>query len=277
MTLERNDYRNYLQGEYSKSLHELITSVQNIRVNLSKASIIGSRDQEIVTFEEIFKYSSMANDKLHSLPIDQNTIANTSKFLSQVGDFSNSLGKSIVKNNNLSKRLWKYRKIKKESLQLENQLNNVVTDINEGRVKWGDIRKKVGGVLAKENPNSVKGQFNNMQKQVMQYPALIYDGPFSDNTLKITPKVNSEKYFWKSGPKIAENIIGKDKIKAIKLDTNEGKTNIGTYRFIADIKGRDNKNGNVTCEISKHGGKLVYLIDSRSIGQPKIDSKKQKV
>lgn len=32
-----------------------------------------------------------------------------------------------------------------------------------------------------------------MQKQVMQYPALIYDGPFSDNTLKITPKVNSEK------------------------------------------------------------------------------------
>lgn len=57
----------------------------------------------------------------------------------------------------------------------------------------GRHKKEVGGVLAKENPNSVKGQFNNMQKQVMQYPALIYDGPFSDNTLKITPKVNSEK------------------------------------------------------------------------------------
>ncbi len=54
------------------------------------------------------------------------------------------------------------------------------------------------------------------------------------------------------------------------------KLNIETYRFIADIKGRDNKNGNVTCEISKHGGKLVYLIDSRSIGQPKIDTKKAK-
>ncbi len=112
----------------------------------------------------------------------------------------------------------------------------------------------------------------------MQYPALIYDGPFSDNILKITPKVNSEKNISESqAKKIAQNIIGKDKIKSIKLDTNEGKTNIETYRFIADIKGRDNKEGNITCEISKHGGKLVYLIDSRSIGQPKIDTKKQKI
>ncbi len=35
----------------------------------------------------------------------------------------------------------------------------------------------------------------------MQYPALIYDGPFSDNILKITPKVNSEKIFLKVRPK----------------------------------------------------------------------------
>ncbi len=57
----------------------------------------------------------------------------------------------------------------------------------------GDIRKKVGGVLAKEDPNSIKGQFNNIQKQVMQYPSLIYDGPFSDNVLEITPRINSQK------------------------------------------------------------------------------------
>ncbi|MCR1935609.1 germination protein YpeB [Clostridium tepidum] len=276
MTLERNDYRNYLQGEYSKNLHELITSVQNIRVNLSKAPIIGSREQEIITFEEIFKYSSVATDKLHSLPIDQNTINNTSKFLTQVGDFSNSLAKSIVKDNNLSQSDYdNIEKLKKESLELENQLNNVVTDINEGRVRWGDIRKKVGGVLAKEDPNSIKGQFNNIQKQVMQYPSLIYDGPFSDNVLEITPRINSQKKITeKEAKKIAQNIIGSDRIESIKLDKNQGKTTISTYRFIANIKDKDNKKDNIICEISKNGGKLVYLIDSRSVGQPKIDTKK---
>ncbi|WP_251861580.1 germination protein YpeB [Clostridium sp. Marseille-Q2269] len=276
MTLERNDYRNYLQGEYSKNLHELITSVQNIRVNLSKAPIIGSRDQEIITFEEIFKHASVANDKLHSLPIDQNTITDTSNFLSQVGDFSNNLAKSIVKNNNLSQKDYNnIERLKKESFQLENQLNNVVMNVNEGNVKWGDIRKKVSGVLAKEDTSSVKGQFGNIQKQVMQYPALIYDGPFSDNNLEITPKINNKKKINENKAKeIAQNIIGKDKIQAIRLDTNQGKTDISTYRFIADIKGREGKNNNITCEISKHGGSLVYLIDSRAIGQPKIDMKK---
>ncbi len=39
-------------------------------------------------------------------------------------------------------------------------------DVNEGRVKWGDIRRKVSGVLAKENPNSVKGQFDNMKNRL---------------------------------------------------------------------------------------------------------------
>ena len=93
MTLERNDYRNYLQGEYGKSMYELIDAVQNIRVNLTKAAVVGSREQAIVVFEEIFRYSGIANDKLHSLPVDQPTISDTSKFLSQTGDFCYNLGK----------------------------------------------------------------------------------------------------------------------------------------------------------------------------------------
>ena len=83
MTLERNDYRNYLQGEYGKSMYELIDAVQNIRSNLTKAAIVGSREQQIIVFEEIFRYSTIANDKLHSLPVAQLTISDTSKFLTQ--------------------------------------------------------------------------------------------------------------------------------------------------------------------------------------------------
>lgn len=276
MTLERNDYRNYLQGEYSKNLHDMITSVQNIRVNLSKSAIIASKEQEIVTFEEIFRYSSTANDKLHSLPISQNVLTDTSKFLSQVGDFSNSLARSIVKNNGLSEKDYDtIERLKNESFQLENKLKNAAMDINEGRLKWGEIRKKVSGVLAKNETESMKGKFDSIQKQVMQYPALIYDGPFSDNILEITPRVNKEKKINESeGKKIVQNIIGKDKIESIKLDTNERKPKIPSYRFIVNMKGRDNKKSNVICEISRHGGKLVYLMDSRNISQPKINMKK---
>ncbi len=101
MFLERLDYRNYLQGQYSKNMYELISSVQNIRVNLGKSAIVGSREQSIVVFEEIFRYSATANDKLHSLPIDQVVVGDTSEFLTQVGDFCYTLQKHHQKEKNL--------------------------------------------------------------------------------------------------------------------------------------------------------------------------------
>jgi germination protein YpeB len=102
MTLERMDYRNYLLGEYSKNMYELINSVSNIRVNLGKAAIVGSNEQKIMTFEEIFRNASMASDKLHSLPIPQETIGDTSKFLAQTGDFCFSLVKATSERRELT-------------------------------------------------------------------------------------------------------------------------------------------------------------------------------
>ena len=102
MFLERLDYRNYLQGQYSKNMYELISSVQNIRVNLGKSAIVGSREQSIVVFEEIFRYSATANDKLHSLPIEQSVVGDTSEFLTQVGDFCYTLAKASSEGKDLS-------------------------------------------------------------------------------------------------------------------------------------------------------------------------------
>ena len=269
MTLERTDYRNYLQGEYSKNMYELINSVQNIQVNLGKAAIVGSREQTITVFEEIFRHAGIANDKLNSLPIPQETIGNVNKFLSQVGDFCYSLSRASAEGRELTDdEFASISKLKAQSYDLQASLNKILADINEGRVRWGDIRKKVSGVLAKEGDKLVAGQFKSIQKQITQYPTLIYDGPFSDNQLEIKPKVFSQKEVSeKEAMEAAKVIVGKDKIDKIENKTSEGKTRIPSYSFNIFIKGRQNKNEKVVCEISKNGGKVVYLIDSRKTGK----------
>lgn len=276
MTLERTDYRNYLQAEYSKNMYDLIDSVQNIRVNLGKAAIVGSKEQSIVVFEEIFRNASMANDKLHSLPIGQQTIGDTSKFLSQVGDFCYTLGKVSSEGKNLSDSDYaSIDRLKNESFTLEQQLKKVSTDINEGRVSWGEIRKKVTGVLASGKEQPLVEKFQGIQKQVVQYPALIYDGPFSDNVLEIKPKIYSQKEVsQKQAEETARFIIGGDKIESMQLDTSQGKEKINSFRFLAAMKGRTDKNQRVICEISKSGGKVLYLLNDRMISNPKIDTKK---
>lgn len=276
MTLERNDYRNYLQGEYSKNMYELITSVENIRVNLSKAAVTGSREQKIVTFEEIFRHSATANDKLHSLPIAQQDIDATSEFMSQVGDFCYSLVRATTEGRNLTDKEYNnIDRLKNNSLVLQGDLNNALADINEGRVKWGEIRKKISGVFAKNNESTLDTQFQSIQKQIAEYPALIYDGPFSDNVLEIKPKVLSQKQVsLKEATELVNKAIGKDKISNINNLPSDGKTRIPAYRFNVTMKGRSEAESVVTCEVSKNGGKIVYLLDNRLVDNPTMDMKK---
>lgn len=275
MTLERTDYRNYLQAEYSKNMYELINSVQNIRVNLGKSAIVGSREQSIIVFGDIFRNAAIANDKLHSLPIEQQTIQSTSKFLSQVGDFCYSLGRSASQGKNLEEKDYDtIETLKNRSFELESSLNQVANDINSGKVKWGEIRKKVSGVLAKNGEEGVVEKFSTIQKQVSQYPALIYDGPFSDNVQDIKPRVNLEKEVSKEeAQKLAEKAIGKNRIESITLKEDNTRTNIPTYSFDIMLKGRDEKS-KVVCDISKKGGRVVYILDYRQVKTPKLSKEK---
>ncbi|MBZ9621607.1 germination protein YpeB [Clostridium sp. FP2] len=276
MFLERLDYRNYLQGQYSKNMYELISSVQNIRVNLGKAAIVGSREQSIVVFEEIFRHSDTANDKLHSLPIEQSVVGDTSKFLTQVGDFCYSLAKATSEGKDLSAKQYELiDQLEMQSYTLQEQLNSVLSDINEGKVKWGEIRKKSTSVFAKVGDDLVNEKFKGIQKQVVQYPALIYDGPFSDNTLEIKPKIISQKEVSQSDAvKTIKNIFGEDKIESIENKQVQGKTKIPSYTFHVTFKGRAKGEPKTVIEVSKNGSRILYLLDNRSIGKATIDIKK---
>ncbi|WMJ82459.1 germination protein YpeB [Clostridium sp. MB40-C1] len=275
MTLERMDYRNYLQGEYSKNMYQLIDSVRNIKVDLGKSAIVGSREQSIVIFGDIFRYSDIANDKIHSLPISQEYIEGTSKFLSQVGDFAYSLAKVSSQGKELSDDDYKsMEELKNQADYLLVGLNTVQSDINEGKVKWGEVRKKATKALKNNEGKLVSDKFKEIQKQVVQYPALIYDGPFSDNILEIKPKVISQKKITEAEAiAIVKKTIGESKISNVLKKETEGKTKIPSYSFGVTVKGAE-KGEEIAVEVSKNGGKIVYLLDNKDIGKTKINLKK---
>ncbi|MDP4143464.1 MAG: germination protein YpeB [Bacillota bacterium] len=275
MTLESRDYRNVLHSEYNKSMYQLINSVENIGNNLSKTPIAGSREQGIVVLGDIFRNSSIANDKIHSLPIPQAQIDGTSKFLTQLGDFCYMLEDKASKGQNISNDdITKVDQLKEAAFSLENQLKDVQNDINNGRVRWGEIRQKVGGVLAKSSLNMANNEFEIIQKQLAQYPTLVYDGPFSDNSLNISPKINALPKATKAqAEQMAVAAIGKGRVESIEQKSSEENPTIPTYKFYAKIKGRTSGDP-VTCEVSRAGGKLLYLLDERTVGKPTMDLKK---
>jgi germination protein YpeB len=274
-TLESRDYRNYLQGEYSKNMYQLIDSVKNIKTELAKSAVVGSREQNIVAFENIFRYSNIANDKIHSLPIPQEDMEGTSGFLAKVGDYAYTLVRNSTQGKDLSEKEYKnIEELKNQSDFLLIQLNEVQEDINEGNVKWGEIRKKASKTLDVSSEKLATGLFNTIQKQVVQYPALIYDGPFSDNVLDVKPRILSEKVVSEEEAKTKiKSVFGADKVQNI-TKKEEVKTRIPGYSFDITLNGRAEGEG-VVCTISKNGGKIIYLLDNKAVsGNEKYDVKK---
>ncbi|SUY46656.1 membrane-associated protein [Clostridium putrefaciens] len=275
MTLERTDYRNYLQGQYSKNIYELLTAVDNIQDNLSKSAVVDDKNQRMLIFEEIFRYSTMASDRLHSLPIPQERVNETSKFLIQVGDFCYTLVRNSVSGEEITEeQLTAIDDLSDQSYELRENLNGLLQEINEGKVKWGEIRKKATGVLPKSEEDVVGEKFQNIQKQVAQYPALIYDGPFSENILEIEPKINEEEEVSVEEAKdfLKKALVNRD-IKDIKEKGSESNTKIESYGFDVTVNGRDDKE-NIVCDISKKGGKVIYLMDNKALNKPNIDLEK---
>lgn len=275
MALERMDYRNYLQAEYSKNMYELINNVENIQDNLTKSAICGTKEQCMIVFQEIFRYASKANDNISSLPVTQQATSETNKFLSQVGDYCYTLMRSTSEGKELTDEDYNtIDRLSQESFQLKEQLNSVLADINKGKVKWSEVRKKATGVFAKEESNPISEKFTNIQKQITEYPVLIYDGPFSDNNLEITPKVNNEKEISQAEAEdIVKKVVGVDKVESIGLKDTKAQTRIEAFSFNVKVKGRS-KDENISCEVSKKGGKIVYLLDNRKLGKPTLDENK---
>lgn len=281
MTLERTDYRNYLQGEYSKNLYQLIDNLESIDNNLGKSSVAGTKEQNSLLFQDIFRNASSANDKVSSLPVPVELSQGVTKFLSQVGDYCYTLAKktdneSSASNNNMVSQddSSTIDRLATQSRQLKNQLNGILANMNQGKVSWGEIRQKITSFVTGGNKADISAKFTSVQKQVAQYPSLIYDGPFSDNVLEIQPRVNSL-------PQVSEqqakdyviNVLGKENIQSVELRQSTDNSKIPVFSFNVKMKNRNNSE-NIICDVSKAGGKIVYLLDNKILGAPKLSDDK---
>lgn len=274
MYLDRRDYRNYLENQYSRNLYDLIGDVENLQVALSKVEVAGSPKKSLLLFSEIWKDANTAKYKLNSLPITHVAISQTSKFLSQVGDFCYSLLKATNSGKTLTKDEWtNVSKLRDYAGYLTEQLHIMEKEVSQGGLKWGSIKHEGRQIFKNQAQDPVNIKFESISQEIQQqYPTLIYDGPFAENVLNIKPRIISEPEISLDKAKsIAVNILGKDSVDSISTYSDKSGSKIPVYAFSVKIKGR--KDNNVNIDISKNGGKVVYMLDSRNVGEDKLSVK----
>jgi len=248
-----------LTGTVDEAYYDLVNYVSSMDVDMSKLLVSNDKKRQQKLLVELTSKARLAADDITRLPIKDESKFYTTKFVNQVGDFSKYLNNKLIDGLSVTE-------------EDKNNLKNLY-DIN------GSLKDKLSGLtqslgadydfitlLDADGDDAIISNFNDMESNAVDYPKLIYDGPFSDSLDEQTPKgLNGDRISLAE----AERIV-KDRAEAYGISdieaSGEGNGVIKTYGFDCDTEDE----GKMHVEVAQTGGKIVMFECYRDCTEEKI-------
>ena len=260
---KQREYRQASENSYNMAFYELVDYVQNVEAYLAKAMISTTPEHGAETLTNLWREANLAQTYLSMLPIESQELENTQKFLNQVSDYSYSLSRKNIYNEDLNDEDFKNLKdLHGYSVELENTLNQLSEDLNSGRLEWGELTNKGKIAFAQQVDNISKESFSNMEENFHAYSGLIYDGAFSEHLLNSEHKgLTGEDISEEQAKQKAQEFVGNENIKEI---TNLGYSENATIP-VYDFSITNTEDETINMAISKKGGHIVYMNTNREV------------
>ena len=262
---KQTEYRQASENQYNMAFYELVDYVQNVEIYLAKSLISSSPEHGAETLTHVWREANLAQAYLSRLPIDSVELEKTAKFLNQVSDYSYSLSRKNIYNEELTEEdLKNLEDLHNYSVELRNTLDQLSADINDGRIKWGELTKKGKVAFAQEVSNISKNSFSNLEENFHEYSGLIYDGAFSEHMTSSQKKgLTGDNIDEEKAKQIATDFIGKDGAQEINLSGKSENTDIITYDFSVKVNNENEENMNIS--ITEKGGHVLLMNYNRNV------------
>lgn len=256
------EYRQASENSYNEAFYELVDYVQNVEVYLAKSLISNSPESGADSLTNVWREANLAMAYLAQLPISSNELENTSKFLNQVSEYSYSLSRKAIDDKELTDDdMNNLKELHEYSVELENTLNQLSADINDGRISWGELTDEGTVAFAQQVSNISQDSFDNLEQTFHEYSGLIYDGAFSEH-------ITTAEKVGLTGENIDEELA---KNKATELFNNENIKEVTSYgKSEGDINSYNfgitfNDDSTATVSISEKGGHVIYMDRNREV------------
>lgn len=173
-----NNYGTSLENIYQKNLYDLTESVNNLEIKLSKVLASNSSSIRKKLLVEVSNNADLAQSSISSLPISQGAINDTIRFVNQVGGYTKTLAEGLSEGKTMSQQdLDTLSAIRDNIVEMKAEINKFTKKTQQ---QYSILNESLN---FNENSNSFTSQIGKMQKQGVDYPTMIYDGPFSDSQL----------------------------------------------------------------------------------------------
>ena len=261
----KEKYSNLQNNTYTEAFSNLVNYVNNVENYLAKAMISKSPEHGAETLTQIWRDSNLAIVYLSRIPLEDDELSQTAKFLNQISDYSFSLSKKSISGEELSDddfdnldSLYKY------CLDLEQSLNMLSEEIYNGNITWKEVSTDLSTRFA-QSVDSIT-VFSSIDDNLNEYEGLIYDGAYSDH-------INKKEKLGLTGNDISEE-EAKEKVKEFFNEAELNKIELNAYLEKADIPSYDfsiEQNGKkYSVMISKKGGHIVETSLDRDVNEEKI-------
>lgn len=241
-------YKNTTQAMYRRAYGDLSDSLYEMESNLSKLLAVNTPGQRILLLDEVWRLSGSAASSMSQIPLSHGDTEELNRFVVRVGDYAHSLTKKAIQGVDVSE----------EDAKSLGELRDACRKLAEQtaqRLQNGEIPMEVlgpDGYYAEAQDPAGTGDNNQEKEGIMEFPTLIYDGPFSESAEKMEPRgLPKEEVSEEQAKQVAEALAG------TALNFN-GLVEAAIPAY--DFSYSDENGGWMEVEITKQGGKLLWYM-----------------
>jgi len=274
---EKNRYYTFLDNQFQRMFYDMTGSVESITTDLSKLMVSSQTRENVVLYSNIWQNAYNAQEKMTQLPIKQADVTKLERFLNQLGDYTFAMAKMSIQGEPLGeKEVDTLERMHNYSLELAQDLHDLQKTALKGTVWKGELRKEGSKKLNKEaeEKNPIQLKFQKFEERMVEYPELIYDGPFSEHVIEgMRPRLQGDKITEEQARKKVVEFLGGGKVDKVESITN-GRGRIDTYSFEVIPENKKEGKGNpVYIDISQRKGYVVWILNNRQVEKANISSK----
>lgn len=257
-----NNFQTSLENVYQKNFYELVDEVNNAETKLNKVLASNSNTYRSKLLKEVSKNASEAQTRLNMLPYSINGLSDTISFVNQLSGYTETLAKNLDKGEKIDgKDQETLEKVYESVVNIKKSLNSMSKQMWEGYNITSSSLKLDGDY------NSLTSDMSAMNGEDIEYPTMIYDGPFSDS------QVNKEVKglnFSDVSMETAKNNLGKI-LTNISVDNLKFNGESSGYFQTYDFSYEDENGIYTFAQVTKKGGKLLTLSSQNIYKTKKLE------
>lgn len=264
------NYKRYLNNTYQHAFAELVTTIGEMDSALQKSLYASSPSMVSSSCTEVFGKALSAQMAMGELPFSELGLESTASFISSAGDYALMLSKSAAAGKVCSDEQFKnLQALSNAASVISGNLTDLYAQIQDGRLTIGELSyaETAAGKSDKSVSSDLGENFKTMESEFPEIPSLIYDGPFSQHITDMSPVLteNSQEISSNEALEIASEFSGIE--KSAFTYGGERDCNLPVYMFYAKVNG-----GDLTVEVTKKGGFILTMANSRSIGESAVST-----